>query len=508
MSRTKITAILLAVLFVFSAVRFAGSDIAEAATKQEQQYFLDTVGPMCTADMKNNRILASFTMAQAIQESGWGTSTLAKEANALFGVRATARWDGLVYDRNEKVTYGSWQGLLETKGESYVKTYSRSFWRAYESWQESVTDRSDLFNTASNYANLRGNYDYKSCAKLVVEDGYCSDPEYTDTLIYIIEKYDLSRYDYDFGGNGGSDSSEESSKEEVKYADSLEMDESVIYTDVGGEYKLSYKVSPSDAQYTLTSSDSTVASVKDGKLVAKKTGKTTVTLTSGELSEKLEITVKSGYGSLVVDGTLVACLTKDEYYCIPKEATAIADDAFKGSRVQTVVVGDNVKKIADDAFDGTESGFSLCAYGNSVAAKYAKNNSVDLINFASKWSLDSGYAIASGIPAYTTASLVGLCFAADGYTVAVRNSDGGSLGDTDYVGSGCELVVDGKVYLATVKGDTDGDGLFSDNDYAKLAKYIKGSSSALSSRPYRRAADMNEDSVLSTVDYIRMRCGE
>ncbi len=510
MSRTKFTAILLAVLFVFSAVRFAGNNVAEAATKQEQQYFLDTVGPMCTADMRDNRILASFTMAQAIQESGWGTSTLAKEANALFGVRATSRWTGLVYDRNEKVTYGSWQGLVATKGEDYVKAYSRSFWRAYESWQESVTDRSTLFNTSSIYANLRGNYDYKSCAKLVVEDGYCSDPEYTDTLIYMIERYNLSQYDYSFGGTGDSseDNGNDSSVEEIKYADSLNITEKLIYTDVGGEYKFSYDVTPADAKYTLTSSDSSVVSVSGGKIVAKKTGKATITLESGKKSDTLTVTVKSGYGCIVVDGTLTLCFTKDDCFCVPAEATAIADDAFKGSRVQTVVIGDNVKKIADDAFDGTESGFSLCSYGNSVAASYAKTHSISLKSFSSKWTLDSSYSIVSGIPAYTIASLVGLCFNADGYTVAVRDSDGDKLGDAEYVGSGCEVVIDGKTYYVTVKGDTDGDGSFSENDYAKLAKYIRGSSSALSSRPYRRAADMNEDSVLSTVDYIRMRCGE
>ncbi len=509
MSRTKLTAFLLAVLFLFAAVGTYDIDKADAATKAEQQYFLDTVGPMCTADMRDNHILASFTMAQAIQESGWGTSTLAKEANALFGVRAGSRWDGMVYDRNEKVLYGSWDGLVNSKGEDYVKQYSRSFWRAYESWEESVYDRSKLFNTSSIYENLRGNYDYKSCAKLVVEDGYCSDPEYTETLIYMIEHYDLEKYNYDFGeGSTGTtpaepDSSEESS-EEPEYAESINIKANHIYTDVGVEYKLAYSITPGDAECAWVSSDSSVVSVNRGKLVAKKTGKATVTFSSGALSSSVEITVRAGYGCLVVDSALVDCVSNEDMFCVPEEAATIADGAFDGSRVQTVVVGSSVKEISGDAFDGVESGFSLCAYGNSAAAKYAANHSIDLINFASKWKLDSSYSVMSGIPAYTIADLVQLCCLADGYEVVIY--DGNKVVDgTGYVGSGCKVVVNDKEYYVTVKGDTDGDGKYSEGDWQKLREYLRGKDSALPARAYRRAADMNEDSTLSTLDYLLMK---
>lgn len=507
MSRTKLTAVLLAALFLFTAFGTYGVDTAQAATAEEQRYFLDTLGPMCTTDMRENHILASFTMAQAIWESGWGTSTLAKEANALFGVRATANWDGMVYDRNEKVLYGSWDGLVATKGSTYVSNNKRSFWRAYESWQESVFDRSTLFNTSSIYENLRGNYDYKSCAKLVVEDGYCSDEGYTDNIIFLIEKYNLSRYNYDFGDNGDSSNSSDDSedKEPVNIADSLKIKANLIYTDVGVEYKLAFSVSPSDAECAWSSSDSSVVSVTGGKLVAKKTGKATVTFSSGKLSSSVDIVVRAGYGCVVEDGTLVDCVSNADMFCIPYEAVEIADDVFKGSKVQTVVVGEHVEKIADDAFDGVERGFSLCAYGNAAAAKYAANNSIALINFASKWTLDTGYSVLSGIPAYTIADLVQLCCVADGYEAAVYDSDDKLLGGTDYVGSGCKVVVDGKEYNVSVKGDTDGDGRYSDADHNKLKAYLKGDDSALSARAYRRAADMNEDSRLSTVDYLQMK---
>ncbi len=485
--------------------------VAEAASLEEQQYFLETVGPMCTIDMRDNHILASFTMAQAIWESGWGTSTLAKEANALFGVRASSYWDGMVYDRNEKVLYGSWQGLVDTKGSDYVSSHSRSFWRAYESWQESVTDRSKMFNRSSTYENLRGNYDYKSCAKLVVEDGYCSDDGYTESIINLIEKYDLHQFNYEGfdvpnAGSGAPDSDDDSSEDTPKknYADKLDIKADRIYSDVGVEYKLSYSISPSDADYAWESSDSSVVSVKGGKLTVKKTGKATIALVSGDLSSSVEIKVQAGYGCLVVDGSLVQCVSNDDMFRVPDEAKVIADNAFDGSRVQTVVVGGNVKEIEDDAFDGVESGFSLCAYGNSTAAKFASKHSLDLINFASTWDFDFDYAVLSGVPAYTTVDLVKLCCEAEGYDVDIFD-DEDEINGSGYVGSGYKAVVGEDYYYITIKGDTDGDGVYSENDSKMLKNYLRGKKSSLPARAYRRAADMNEDDVLSTVDYLKLK---
>jgi len=39
-------------------------------------------------------ILASLTIAQAILESGWGSSKLSQNANNLFGIKAFSDWTG------------------------------------------------------------------------------------------------------------------------------------------------------------------------------------------------------------------------------------------------------------------------------------------------------------------------------------------------------------------------------------------------------------------------------
>lgn len=189
--KTKSAALVLALLTAISVAAVPGAFKAEAASAAQVQYFLDTVGPMCTADMRDNHILASFSMAQAIEESGWGTSNQAVYGKNLFGITASSgNWGGKVYYK--KNVYSSYAAAKAAVGSGHT------FWRAYDSWQESVADHSRLFNTASRYENLRENYSFSSCALLVVQDGYIDDPKYTTRLTNHYNSRNLAQYDYDF----------------------------------------------------------------------------------------------------------------------------------------------------------------------------------------------------------------------------------------------------------------------------------------------------------------------
>ena len=55
------------------------------------QQFIATLGPLATEDMAKTGILACITIAQAILESGWGTSELAVNANNFFGMKKSLR---------------------------------------------------------------------------------------------------------------------------------------------------------------------------------------------------------------------------------------------------------------------------------------------------------------------------------------------------------------------------------------------------------------------------------
>ena len=93
------------------------------------QQFISTLGPLATKDMRTSGILASITMAQAILESGWGTSELAVNANNFFGMKKSlsgntwpnSTWDG-------KSVYKILTSEQKSNGEVYkIEAYFRKY---------------------------------------------------------------------------------------------------------------------------------------------------------------------------------------------------------------------------------------------------------------------------------------------------------------------------------------------------------------------------------------------
>ena len=122
-----------------------------------------------------------MTASQALVESNKGNSGLAVKANNLFGIKGTYNGQSVTMPTKE------WNGI------TYI-TVNAQF-RAYPSWQESISDHSALFNRASRYANLRGCTDYIQACRFIQQDGYASSPTYTNTLIKTIESYKLWSWD-------------------------------------------------------------------------------------------------------------------------------------------------------------------------------------------------------------------------------------------------------------------------------------------------------------------------
>ena len=131
-------------------------------------------------------ILASLTIAQAILESGWGTSELAQNANALFGIKADSRWNGKAYSKETQECYD---------GVNY--TTVTALFRAYSSWDESITDHSAFLLTGNRYAAVIGEKDYKTACHAIKAAGYATAPDYAEKLIALIESYGLTAYDGD-----------------------------------------------------------------------------------------------------------------------------------------------------------------------------------------------------------------------------------------------------------------------------------------------------------------------
>lgn len=143
--------------------------------------FLTKLKPYVLKDMKDTKILASLTAAQAFIESNKGNSGLTQKCNNLFGIKG--KYNG--------------QGELFWTTEYYngVKTRIQAYFRKYPSWQEGIADHSDLFNRLARYKNLRGCTDYTLACKYVQQDGYATSPTYAQTLLNCIKKYRLDEWD-------------------------------------------------------------------------------------------------------------------------------------------------------------------------------------------------------------------------------------------------------------------------------------------------------------------------
>lgn len=168
----------------------------KAITSKLQKEFIEKIGAMAHADMLNTGVLASVTIAQAIVESAWGTSSLATQANNLFGMKATSTpttwtsvWDGAVYNvKTQEYVNGSY--ITITDG-----------FRKYPDIAASIADHSAYLTGAKltdgsfRYNGIIGCKDYKKAATIIKNGGYATAPNYVSALVDVIEQYDLAQYD-------------------------------------------------------------------------------------------------------------------------------------------------------------------------------------------------------------------------------------------------------------------------------------------------------------------------
>lgn len=147
--------------------------------------FLSTIKEGCIQGWRDHAVLASISGAQAILESNWGKSTLALQANNLFGIKGEYNGESFSVETKEFTN-------------KVFKIVEATF-RKYPSWSESITDHSAFFTSTewrkTNYAAVVGETDYKKAAAALSAAGYATDPDYPAKLIKLIEAYDLATWD-------------------------------------------------------------------------------------------------------------------------------------------------------------------------------------------------------------------------------------------------------------------------------------------------------------------------
>jgi LysM repeat protein len=150
-----------------------------------QERFIASIAEAAVESHGRTGIPASVTIAQAILETYWGSSRLAREANNYFSIKAHTRQGpaGVV-----------WFNVWEVIGGRNVM--QQQPFRAYNSIAESFIDFGRFFVENGRYARaMAAREDPRQFAREINRAGYATDPAYASKVIGLMDRYDLYRYD-------------------------------------------------------------------------------------------------------------------------------------------------------------------------------------------------------------------------------------------------------------------------------------------------------------------------
>lgn len=148
--------------------------------------FIKKIAPIAQKEQKKYHIPASIIIAQAGTESNWGRSKLAYKYNNLFGIKATSK-------KNRVRMY--------TKENINGKTVEvKQYFTVYNSWEASLKAHAELLAHGTEakpnvFKDVLKTKNYQEAAWALQKDGYATDPNYANELIYAIKKFKLYKYD-------------------------------------------------------------------------------------------------------------------------------------------------------------------------------------------------------------------------------------------------------------------------------------------------------------------------
>jgi len=146
--------------------------------------FIKMIGDAAVKHYPKYKILPSLAIAQAIKESGWGGSKLARECHNYFGMK----WrEGCGCDYKEYLT-------KEQRKDGSYYTIKAKF-RKYGSAAEGIEGYYKFLSGYKRYHNLIGVTDAAKACDLIRQDGWATDLAYSGSLKSLILKYGLTAFD-------------------------------------------------------------------------------------------------------------------------------------------------------------------------------------------------------------------------------------------------------------------------------------------------------------------------
>ena len=124
---------------------------------------------------------ASVTIAQAIDESGWGRSELAARDHNLFGIKGDGPAGSVAEPTQEYV-----------HGRAVQRTAD---FRVYQDDAQSISDHGKLLATSGYYSRAMANRQSPDTFAADLTGIYATDPNYGAKLVGLMRRYNLYRYD-------------------------------------------------------------------------------------------------------------------------------------------------------------------------------------------------------------------------------------------------------------------------------------------------------------------------
>ncbi|KMQ38474.1 peptidoglycan-binding protein [Oenococcus oeni] len=264
------------------------------------------------------KILPSLTAAQAILESGWGTSTLASEYHNLFGIKGS--YNGQTVDMPTEEYYSGAYHEID------------DYFRVYASDSENITDYEELLSENSRYSNLIGEADAATAAEEIYEDGYATDPDYTEELEEIINEYNLTAWD------------------------SLAFEYSGTVVTTTGSTSTSSTSSSSSAASSATSSSTSSAASSASSVSSSSATSSNASSATSDSSSAASSATSSSTSSATSDSSSAASSATSS-----STSSASSSSTSSSSKSYTVASGDTLTSIAK-------------AYGTTVSAIATANN--------------------------------------------------------------------------------------------------------------------------------------
>lgn len=166
------------------------------ASSQEAKQFIKEIAPYAQEAYKTlGKVYPSICIGMACVESAYGTSKTMRRHNAFLGQKvgsgktATKYWDGTFYSSQTKEEY--------TIGEH---TVIRAAFRSYKDARQCIFNYYELLNS-NVYKRVEANVPFSTQMKQIKECGYMTSSTEVNSVLSIIARYDLTKYD-DITGAG------------------------------------------------------------------------------------------------------------------------------------------------------------------------------------------------------------------------------------------------------------------------------------------------------------------